>query len=45
MDFGHYYAYININNKWFEFNDDIVREINMEFSSSTAYVFLYQREE
>ena len=27
MNFGHYYAYININNKWFEFNDDIVRDI------------------
>ena len=45
LDFGHYYAYIKINDKWFEFNDDICSKIEMNYNSSTAYVFLYQKEE
>ena len=45
LDFGHYYAYININDKWFEFNDDYCSKVEMDNNSSTAYVFLYQKEE
>ena len=45
IDFGHYYAYIKINNSWYEFNDSHVssyykRENN---SSSNAYILFYKK--
>ena len=45
IDFGHYYAYIKINNSWYEFNDSHVspyskRENN---SSSQAYILFYKK--
>lgn len=46
MNFGHYLDYININGKWFEFNDSIVSEINEEDalrSSGAVYSLFYER--
>ena len=45
MDFGHYYAYIRINdNKWYEFNDSKVIPYSDIYSSSrTAYVLFYKK--
>ena len=44
MDFGHYYAIINIQNKWYEFNDSNCNEIKLNKVSDTAYIFVYERE-
>jgi len=44
-NFGHYYAYININNMWFEFNDGDVRVMNdISYDSRSAYVLYYERQ-
>ena len=44
IDFGHYYAYINIEGNWYEFNDSIVKSIGrIDNISSSAYVFFYKR--
>ncbi len=44
MDFGHYYAFINIQNKWYEFNDSSCYEIKLNKISETAYILVYERE-
>ena len=44
LEFGHYRSYIKINdtNKWFEFNDSIVKEIRLEDSLfENAYILFY----
>ena len=45
INFGHYYAYIKINDgKWYEFNDSIVSEYSIfKRSSSEAYVLFYKK--
>jgi ubiquitin C-terminal hydrolase len=45
MDFGHYYAYIKINNgSWYEYNDSSVSPMSsLNKSSSSAYVLFYKR--
>ena len=45
INFGHYYAYIKLNNKtWYEFNDSSVRKIgNINTSSTTAYTLFYKK--
>ena len=45
INFGHYYAYIRINDgKWYEFNDSNVSEYtNGSRSSSSAYVLFYKK--
>ena len=44
IDFGHYYAYIKINNSWYEFNDSSVSSYSEgSRSSSTAYVLFYKK--
>ena len=45
INFGHYYAYIKINNSWYEFNDSSVSTYSKgdDNSSSTAYVLFYKK--
>ena len=45
INFGHYYAYIKINNTWYEFNDSSVSIYSKgnDNSSSTAYVLFYKK--
>ena len=46
MNFGHYYAFIKLNNgNWFEYNDSSVTSHSMSrrCSSSSAYVLFYKR--
>ena len=44
IDEGHYYAYINIFNDWYEFNDSNVKKLKqIEHISSEAYIFFYKR--
>ncbi len=45
MNFGHYYAFINIEKEWFEFNDSSCFPCEkFNKSSQTAYILVYQRE-
>jgi ubiquitin carboxyl-terminal hydrolase 22/27/51 len=39
LDFGHYYAHININDKWIEFNDQKITVLD-ELSTKSKYVYL-----
>ena len=45
LSFGHYYSYIKINGKWFEFNDSSVSSLSydIEKPSKTVYVLFYTR--
>ena len=45
INFGHYYAYIKLNDKsWYEFNDSNVEEIrSINTNSDTAYVLFYKK--
>ena len=45
MDFGHYYAFINIQNKWYEFNDSIVKESSFKEASTfgDTYILFYKK--
>lgn len=46
INFGHYYAYIKINNSWYEFNDSFTSSRGgISFDGSGAYVLFYQRED
>ena len=40
--YGHYYCQINIKNKWFLFSDEIVREINIDYSSKNVVGLFYK---
>ena len=41
---GHYYAYIRINEIWYEFNDSIVRKVySMDFNNSSVCAFFYEK--
>ena len=46
IDFGHYYAYIKLNDKnWYEFNDSRVRKIGyIDTNSNTAYTLFYKKQ-
>jgi ubiquitin C-terminal hydrolase len=41
IDVGHYYSYVKVNNKWYEFNDEIVKEIK-EIVTENAYLLFYK---
>ena len=44
IDYGHYFAYIKIDNNWYEFNDSSVHQIGrIDTSSSNAYVLFFKR--
>ena len=45
INFGHYYAYIKLNNKtWYEFNDSSVHRIgNINTRSTNAYTLFYKK--
>ena len=44
INFGHYYAYIKINEDWYEFNDSCVSpHTTNNRESSTAYVLFYKK--
>ena len=43
LNFGHYYAYVNIQGKWKEFNDSFVTNINFSSVSTTAYALFYEK--
>lgn len=43
MDFGHYFAYIKIKDKWYQFNDEQVNEISMKFEGTNAYCLFYEK--
>ena len=45
INFGHYYAYIKLNDKtWYEFNDYNVSKIgNINTSSTTDYTLFYKK--
>jgi len=45
INFGHYYAYIKLNDKyWYEFNDSYVRRIgDINNNSTTAYTLFYKK--
>jgi ubiquitin C-terminal hydrolase len=44
IDFGHYYSYCkNEDGKWYEFNDEVVREIKMsDIITDKAYLLFYR---
>ena len=43
LNFGHYYSYTKVGNNWFEFNDSLVKLINITFFSKAAYFFFYEK--
>ena len=45
INFGHYYAYIKINNSWYSFNDSSVslHSKGENNSSSEAYILFYKK--
>ena len=43
VNFGHYYSYTKVGNNWYEFNDSIVKLINLSFYSKAAYFFFYEK--
>jgi ubiquitin carboxyl-terminal hydrolase 2/21 len=43
LNFGHYYAYVNIQGKWKEFNDSFVTNVNFSSVSTTAYALFYEK--
>ena len=45
IDFGHYYAYIKINNSWYEFNDSSVSPYSKGTNNSSrlAYILFYKK--
>lgn len=45
INFGHYYAYIKLNNSsWYEFNDSYVSQMGrLSTSSTTAYTLFYKK--
>ena len=44
IDYGHYFAYVKIDNNWYEFNDSSVHQIGrIDTSSSNAYVLFFKR--
>ena len=45
INFGHYYAYIKLNDKvWYEFNDSHVSKIgNINTSSTNVYTLFYKK--
>lgn len=45
INFGHYYAYIKLNNNsWYEFNDSYVSQMGrLSTSSTTAYTLFYKK--
>jgi ubiquitin C-terminal hydrolase len=48
LNFGHYYtyAYSNIHEKWFNFNDENVMEIDKKFlCTPNAYLLFYEQDE
>lgn len=45
LNSGHYFCFIKIENEWFKFNDCNVEKISqMDFSSDSAYVLIYEKE-
>ena len=46
IDFGHYYAYIKLNDKkWYEFNDSSIRKIGyIDTNSKTPYTLFYKKQ-
>ena len=43
MDFGHYYANVKVNDKWYQFNDEMVTEWKMGFEGTSAYCLFYEK--
>jgi len=44
INYGHYYAYIKIDDIWYEFNDSIVKKVNiMDYDSSSVCVLFYEK--
>ena len=43
MDFGHYYANVKVNDKWYQFNDEMVTECKMGFEATSAYCLFYEK--
>ena len=44
INFGHYYSYIKIGNKWYQFNDSYVNEISqLNTNSSSVCVLFYEK--
>ena len=43
MDFGHYFAYIKVKDKWYQFNDEQVREMHMGFEGTNVYCLFYEK--
>ena len=43
LNFGHYYAYVNIKGKWKEFNDSFVTDVAFSNVSTTAYALFYEK--
>ena len=41
IDFGHYYSYVKVNDKWYEFNDETVREVK-DIITDKAYILFYR---
>jgi len=42
LDFGHYYSYTKVNNKWYEFNDSSVYQRSISYNSSNVYALFYE---
>ena len=43
LNFGHYYSYTKVGDNWFEFNDSLVKMVNVNFFSKAAYFFFYEK--
>ena len=45
INYGHYYSYTKVGDNWYEFNDSLVKPINLPLMSRAAYFFFYEKKE
>ena len=45
INYGHYYSYTKVGDNWYEFNDSLVKPINLTLMSRAAYFFFYEKKE
>ena len=45
INYGHYYTYTKVGDNWYEFNDSLVKSINLTLMSRAAYFFFYEKKE
>jgi ubiquitin carboxyl-terminal hydrolase 2/21 len=45
INYGHYYSCTKVGDNWYEFNDSLVKPINLPLMSRAAYFFFYEKKE